>query len=247
MPQSKNSFSVSGDTIYIGRDGWTSLALATYRDDYYPELTTHSWYLKDGYPANTALGGGLHTYMMRKWYGDEMVDEMLTKHFVIDHINNNHMDSRITNLEFLRHSKNVSKGNGYDKQRKYLESIISLCLQKDFSTQCYQISVIFNSPVQISGKSSYITEIKLLYKRPYPLVLGDAENILTQYEEEGKIELKYLKYCKKQIIPATILELSPEEKNSVIVNRNGDHYLLLGSDSAHMISSPLISGWSPSE
>ena len=70
MPRkSKNSFSVNGDTIFIGRPEWETLAMCTYRDDYYSELSSHTWGLNNGYPSNSSLGGGLHRYMMAKWYG----------------------------------------------------------------------------------------------------------------------------------------------------------------------------------
>ena len=56
MPKkSKNRFEVTGDTITIMREGWNSVALATFREDYYNELTSHTWGLSKGYPSNTTL------------------------------------------------------------------------------------------------------------------------------------------------------------------------------------------------
>ncbi len=50
MPRmSKNRFEVDGDTITIMHDGWDELAFATYREDYFDELSTHTWGLKNGY------------------------------------------------------------------------------------------------------------------------------------------------------------------------------------------------------
>ena len=40
------------------REGWKRLAFATYREDYYEELTSHTWTLSNGYPTNATLGGG---------------------------------------------------------------------------------------------------------------------------------------------------------------------------------------------
>lgn len=40
MPRrSNNRFEVNGDTITIMRDGWDELAFATYREDYFDELS----------------------------------------------------------------------------------------------------------------------------------------------------------------------------------------------------------------
>ena len=63
---SKNTFTVNDGTITIMRDEWEQAASASYRADYYKELTSHTWGLKNGYPNNDALGGGLHRYMMAK-------------------------------------------------------------------------------------------------------------------------------------------------------------------------------------
>lgn len=43
MPRkSKNKFNIHGDTISIMREGWEQMAFATYREDYYEELSTHT-------------------------------------------------------------------------------------------------------------------------------------------------------------------------------------------------------------
>ena len=70
---SKNTFVVNDETITIMRSEWDKNALASYREDYYEELTSHTWGLKNGYPNNDALGGGLHRYMMAKWYGEDVI------------------------------------------------------------------------------------------------------------------------------------------------------------------------------
>lgn len=148
MPMnSKNAFEVKGDTIYISRPEWKELALATYREDYYPELSTHTWGIQNGYPSNQTLGGGLHRYMMAKWYGEDILKDMTERGFVVDHMNNNHMDCRICNLEFLKHNRNVAKGQYLDKEAKQQRGI-ALSIFKDFKTGCYQITVGCNDTIK---------------------------------------------------------------------------------------------------
>lgn len=76
---SKNSFSVNGNTITISREGWDSLAFATYREDYFSEMTRYTWSIVNGYPSNATLGGGLHRYMVAKWYGQDVLDDLTAK------------------------------------------------------------------------------------------------------------------------------------------------------------------------
>ncbi len=49
--------------------------------------------------------------MMRKWYGDDMVKDMAKRGYIVDHINNEHMDCRISNLAFyLKDCKRLIQG-----------------------------------------------------------------------------------------------------------------------------------------
>ncbi|WP_423773846.1 HNH endonuclease [Aneurinibacillus aneurinilyticus] len=47
--------------------------------------------------------------MMAKWYADDVLRDLTEKGYVVDHMNNDHMDCRISNLEFLKHNRNVAK------------------------------------------------------------------------------------------------------------------------------------------
>lgn len=85
-----NTFSKSGDTIYIKieKAGEVKIAQTTYREDYYEELQKYIWSINaDGYPTNATLGGGLHRYVIGKWYGEDTLKEFTDKGFVVDHMN----------------------------------------------------------------------------------------------------------------------------------------------------------------
>lgn len=245
---SKNSFSVNGNTISINREGWDSLALATYREDYYAELTRYTWSLNNGYPTNATLGGGLHRYMMAKWYGKEILDDLTSRGYVVDHMNNNHMDCRISNLEFLKHNRNVAKGQYLDKESKQMEHRIALSLFKDFSTGCYQITIGCNDTIvtkDAKGQEHYINAIKLLYNCDYSIVILDAEAILTEYEERNGFSLNGLRYCDKRIIEAPAIVLTEEEKTKPFVIRDGVTYLVLGNGKSYLSSVHYDEGGNP--
>lgn len=95
---SKNKFEVVNENIHISREEWSQVAEVTYREDYYEELTGVTWTLDNGYIRNSKLGF-LHRYMMEKWYGKEVLDDMTQRGWVVDHMNNNGFDCRICNLE----------------------------------------------------------------------------------------------------------------------------------------------------
>ena len=76
---SKNTFDICGDVIYISRPEWDFVVHATIRDDYVDEIQSVTWGLNSkGYVYNSKYGY-LHSYVMKKWYGDDFCNEMKEK------------------------------------------------------------------------------------------------------------------------------------------------------------------------
>lgn len=104
----------------------------------------------------------------------------------------NHVDCRISNLEFLKQAYNTAKGQAFDVDSKVLEHNIAVNLFKDFSTGCYQMTIGCNDDIvgtTVDGKKYHIVAILLLYDCDYSIVINDAENILRVYEIEGRIDV----------------------------------------------------------
>lgn len=246
MVNKVNTFSRCGNTLYIMRDGWERAVKTTYRDDYAKEIKEHIWSLKSGYPYNASLGGGLHRYIMEKWYGQEVLDEMTKNGYVVDHINNIHTDCQITNLEFLKRNRNVAKGQYFDKESKLMRDELAISIFKDFKTKCYQITIGCNANIVMSdnlGRKYYIGALKLLYDCAYSLVILDAERILTQYDEKEQFSLENMNFCDKKIVEAMPIEISDDEPP--MITKNGKVYLLLGTDKAYLDEVGFDEGWMP--
>lgn len=249
MTNKTNSFEVVGDTIYIRRSEWNQVALTTYREDYIEEIKTHVWTLKNGYPYNATLGGYLHRYIIRKWYGDNMLDEMTKKGYVVDHLNNNHMDCRISNLEFLKHNRNVAKGQYLDKESEEMRKNIALSIFKDFSTGLYQITIACNNDIVLvdcTGKIQLIDAIRLLYNCIYEEVILDAERILTQYDENNNVNLMNLHYCDIEIRETKAVGFTEEEAMKDFIEKEGVIYINTGKGNVIFYSEAYTKGWIPS-
>lgn len=246
---SKNTFTIENGIITIMRSEWDQLAFASYREDYFEELSSHTWGLKKGYPYNAALGGGLHRYMMAKWYGEDVLAQFTEKGYVVDHMNNNHMDCQITNLEFLKKAYNTAKGQSFDVDSREMRSRIAVNIFKDFSTGLYQITIGCNDPIgqQLSdGKIRWINNIKLLYNCDYSIVINDAENILRIYDTEGRIALSNNNSCATRINYAPDIQLTEEEKNQAFVFRDGQMYMVIGNGHTYLDTVHFDEGWTPS-
>lgn len=249
MPRnSKNNFEINGDTITISRDGWDKLAFTTYRADYFEELSTHTWGIKNGYLYNQALGGYLHRYIMAKWYGADILDDLTKRDYVIDHLNNDHFDCRISNLEFLKKNRNTAKGQYLDAETPQMRARLALSLFKDFTTGCYQITIGCNDTIvrtDSDGSKHLINHIKLLYDCDYSLVILDAEAILTEYESKSSFNLNQLHHCDVREEEAVIVDLTEEEQHSAFVFRDGKPYLVIGNGNTLIHSVYFDEGWVP--
>lgn len=184
---SKNTFNIIGDKISITRPEWDFVAYATVRDDYIEEIQEVTWGLNNGrYPYNKKLGS-LHSYIMKKWYGEELCQEMKDKGYVIDHMDNVSSNCCIDNLSFLQNAYNKAKGHTFDQENKDKE-FIALTMLKDFDTGLYQITVMFNYPatLQIEGFEipSVVELAYFLYEGDYRMVIADAQDILLEYKEK---------------------------------------------------------------
>ena len=186
--------------------------------------------------------------MMSKWYGDDVLRDLTEKGYVVDHMNNNHMDCRISNLEFLKHDRNVAKGLQLDKESEQMRARLAIALYKDFSTGCYQITIGCNDVIATEDKYGgvhIISEIYLLYDCEYALVVLDAEAILAEYESSGRISLSRLHHCDVRIHEAPNIILTEDEKDQAIVIRDGIPYIVIGNGKSMIHSIHYEKGWMP--
>ena len=249
MPRkSLDKFQVIGSDVHISREKWDKIALTTFREDYYAELTSRTWTLSKDYLVNKKFGS-LHRYIMGKWYGENVLTELTAKGYVVDHMNNDGMDCRISNLEFLKKGYNTAKGQTFDIDGKKLKYQIAVNIFKDFTTGCYQISIGCNDTIygtDPNGNKFCVNKIKLLYDCDYSIVVNDAENILLIYETEGIISTNNTNACDTRITKAPEIALTDEEKKGSVVFRDGVPYLVLGTGNTYIVSSHYDEGWLPS-
>lgn len=184
---SKNTFDICGDVIYISRSEWDFVVHATIRDDYVDEIQSVTWGLNSkGYVYNSKYGY-LHSYVMKKWYGDDFCNEMKEKGFVIDHMDNDKHNCCIDNFWFLKNSYNKAKGLTFD-QENVDKRYIALSIYKDWETELFQIAIFFNYPATLRAsnfdKPAVVELAYLLYEGDYRNVIMDALSILMEYKEK---------------------------------------------------------------
>lgn len=218
-----NSFEISNNRIYISNPEWNFIATTTLREDYVDEIINATWGLKNGrYPYNSKLGT-LHSFIMKKWYGEETCKEMKEQGYVIDHIDNISHNCCIENLAFLSDAYNKAKGLTFDQENKD-KSFIALSIFKNFETGLYQITIVFNYPATLNlagfDKNAVIELVYLLYEGDYRRVIQDAHNILLDYYESYTFNPEKLRMIDYDITGCIGKAASPEIHKEYI---NGQH------------------------
>ena len=178
---SKNLFTPNGNHISIYRDGWPRIATATLREDYAYDLQRVTWSENKGYLQSSL--GTLHSFIARKWYTEEVYREMIDNGFVVEHMDDDGFNCTIENLCFLPFSENIAKGHTLDKYTKD-KRYIALNIFKDFQTQLYQISIVFNYSARLICDNIHDAVIDmafLLYDDSYEMVINDARHIMLEY------------------------------------------------------------------
>ena len=248
MP-SKNTFDCTNGEIHISRDGWTKLAMTTYLEDYYDELTSVTWSAVNGYLHNGKYGY-LHRYIMQKWYGPDMFSEMSQRGWVVDRMNGEKFDCRISNLEFLSPNHNIAKGHTVDAESERLRMHLALTLCKDFTTGYYQIHLGCNDDISLynasEGKALRLSTIRFLYNCDYRIVINDAEKILLNYDIARKVDLSILQCVDWKAVLTVPITLREDEKDKPIIERNVQYYVNIGNG-IWFHTSHVDEGWVPSE
>lgn len=221
---SKNTFNITGDTISITRPEWDFVAYATVREDYLKEIQEVTWGLNNGRYLYNGNLGWLHSYIMKKWYGEELCQEMKGKGYVIDHMDNVSSNCCIDNLSFLQSAYNKSKGLTFDQENKDKE-FIALTMLKDFDTGLYQITIVFNYPATLQMEGFEIPSVVelayLLYEGDYRRVIADAQDILLDYKEEYVFKPEKLRCIDYHIEGRVGKAVSPEIYEEYLLGEHG--------------------------
>ncbi|PJW21986.1 hypothetical protein CV632_01285 [Geobacillus thermodenitrificans] len=217
--------------IYFKDENINKLGYTEYDEKLWEKIISTKWHVKKGRYINSSKLGTLHRLVMAHWYGEEALAQATKMNFVVDHMNNDGFDCRLSNLCFISKDRNTAKGQTYDKKRKEAIDTIALNIFKDFKTQLFQITIAFNTRTifKINDKLVEIVNMRLLYENDFERTLLDAEKILHEFTKYGRVDTKRLNFIEMEYTEPILLELSPDEKNSAFIERNGEVFLNLDS------------------
>ena len=229
---------VENGKIYFNSDKVNRLGYTDFDEELWDKVNSVKWHVKfsgknkEKEYINSSKLGLLHRVVMEHWYGNEAIREANERNLVVDHLNNDGLDCRISNLCFIPKARNTAKGMTYDIQREQMISEIALNIFKDFNTQKFQITIGFNKEtfLYVNGEKENIACMYLLYENDFYNVFNDAERILHEYGSKRVVNLQKLSFEKFEYEPAIEVVLNPEESNSPMILIDGKWVLNLNSD-----------------
>lgn len=241
----KVSISVYNDCISINIEGMSKLAFVDYSEDMLEIIKkarfrvprTPETRLNYKYPYSNEYGKNLHQIVFDFYFSEEKRTELYARKYIIEHLDNDGFNCRISNLYFLKDIKNTYKGWHLDKISKESIPIVAMKIYHIYENKTFQIVLFFNQSFVNKSTLNYLQTVKLLYEYNYEIVLQDAEQILESIINSSKINFDqwrrlYRYYdIRKTYFPK--IELTEEEKQQgfgTLIWRDGKPLLLVGMD-----------------
>lgn len=221
-----------GDKIEIYRyneDGITEwISTTNYRDDLYSLIKDKTFGLKNGYPHCWKLEKDLHRIVMEFWYGEDVCKEFIKDgEYVIDHIDNKHLNSEIDNLHFITRRLNTSKGSDYDVEVGKVINIAAIAIYKNFNTGNYQLVIAYNVPANFYNGESVVPvfALYLQYDDDFRTAMYEANLMINSINKgEQKIPLNKYRWRKIHYRKAEQIIVQEGEERNVFFERNGEIY-----------------------
>lgn len=230
------------------------LGYTDFTAEIWEEISTVNWYVNESKIAKDEktyiyTGAGkfsglknLHQIVMMLWYGLEEVQSAYQKDFIIEHHNNEAFDCHISNLSFASNDLNLTKAHSFDKNQPKLLQQAGVNFYKDFETGQYQITIALTGDYFLKTNESFILVdcIHLLYEDNFRIVYTDANRIVDELLENGRINFRLLSYKDfsfregKKYIPKNGETI---EGIKVITDENGNSYLVVAEGAGFIFNS----------
>lgn len=225
---------ICGDIVRLKRNQWKGYeAQISNYPGLLDEVQKYTWTYSSGkhpYLNCSKLNTSLHKFVLAFLYGEDKLNQMLTKNNIIEHIDNDGLNCSYENLHVLSADLNIAKAFTIDKATDG-EQIPSFITDVYYShkKQHYQLQLFLNRDLYYLAES-----------------YQPIEQFFCQYTsfENLFIDWLYLVECKEQILfditkfhtdkiivkLRPILLLKEDEKDSVVIKRDGKYYLRLETE-----------------
>ncbi len=227
------SISKSGDIVELEREQWRGhKARITDYPGLLDAIKKYTWTYSSGqhpYLQSNKADMSLHKFVLCYLYGYDAVEKMLLNGNIIEHLDNDGLNCTFDNLHIISADYNKAKAFTIDKETLTSMGIPHFVTDVYYSHQgkYYQMQVFFNNDllyvVQPEKAPTPVEELFLQYNAFHDLYL-DWLYILG-CREAGTFDIKKFHYNKWFCSVRPYIEITEDEKDKVIIERDGKFYL----------------------
>lgn len=265
----QNNFEIkveNNEILFIPKiEGINALAKTEYVEEIWNIVKDKNWTIKKNsqdkpkYLYCNQLQKTLHQVVIDYYFSEELRKKYYSQGFIIEHLNNNGFDCRISNLYFMLSPRNKYKGILFDQQVSELIDKVSIRIFHILENRTFQIIICFNVPLKSQATGKILDALYLLYEYDYDLVFQDAEWLVKYFSTQTAFSLKnfqkYLRFNQGLIqesddIYDQINQQNPDIHPGSIVEYDGELQIILGRDqssSAFILETPPLPNWNINE
>lgn len=239
MPKDTMQADIYGDHVRLSRHRWRGHeAMISNYPGLLEAVESYTWTYRDGphpYLYSERLGKYLHKFVLEFLYGEDKLSTMLSNGNIIEHLDNDGLNCAYDNLHVLSADYNKAKALTIDKKHDSVFPEYVTDVYYSHKKQCYQMQIVFNKDLyRFTEDNAPVESFFCLYSEFNNLYL-DWLYVLECREKEC---FDITKFHAMHIEPKKrpMLILSEEEKDSVIIERDGEYYLRLEMEDPNRIA-----------
>ena len=235
MPKSDlMQINVCDNRIYLKRKQWNNreAKISNYQG-LIEEVKKYTWTYTSGqhpYLRSTKLNVSLHKFVLSFLYGKEKVNAMLEKDNIIEHLDNDGLNCTYENLHIVSADLNKAKAFTIDKAQEGM-LIPTYISDVYYSHQYarYQMQIFFNRDVYYIEQNKLPIEAFICLYNTFESLFIDWFYVMEQ-RTNGLFDISKFHADKILAKPRPIIQITEDEKDHCIIERDGEFYLKLETD-----------------
>lgn len=232
MPKDPIKISYIGSQIVLEREQWRGHS--AYISDYpglLDAVLSYTWtYSETDHPYLRCgkLNKTLHYFVLAYLYGQNVLDEVLANDNIIEHLDNNGLNCTYENLHIISSDMNKAKAFSIDKMQSedYLLPKYTTDVYYDHSKEIFQMQLFFNIDLYWNVNTGVPLQMMICLYSKFENLYIDWFYILNSRKKEV-FDISKLHYDKVHFEERPLIKLKPEEKDALLIERDGQYYLQL--------------------
>ena len=185
------------------------------------------------YLRSAKLNMSLHKFVLAFLYGDDNLEKMLLPDNIIEHLDNDGLNCSYDNLHILSSNRNKAKAFSIDKEADKFQGIPLFITDVYYShnKKYYQMQITFNQDLYYDRRINPPVPIEAFFVQ-----YNSFNNLFIDWlyvlecRESGVVDIRKFHADRILAEDRPQVEIKPEERDHVIIQRDGKCYIRLCTD-----------------